>query len=425
MTFLSFVLLSLFSTAAIAGGPISVSPSGTAAKWDSPISLHLETGVCGSFSNADMADSLEVNLAYWEDITGISLGYDIDTDSITVDIDVNNYEDYVVETSSDPGLQDSLNPVIFDDTGEITDAIFGEDQYLSTLGFASADGYSDSALTMIADGQAVFNCRCLAGNGEGDCPYCAGNDCDCSENELGQCDDCTGDDCETVLFTTEDLDFTMTHELGHMTGLDHTQVNQALASGCDVDQAGDCDDLTTMYPISVDAADQVTPARDDEVAMLTLYGLSTLQNNFCTVTGTLLDGDGNPLRCADIQAETDDSADTIAVVSGIFASHDNNIEECLSDCGDFILRGLDPSKNYTITVKPISSQWTGGSGIFPCDPQLSGIEEQEIDSFSAGDCAGGATRALGDVETDSTGGVDDDDDDDDSSSASAGCSLRR
>ncbi len=404
-----------FSQNIFAGGPFVVNEEGVASTWDnsSAVALHPEGGTCAGFSNSQMDDKIEENVAHWSGIAGIELDFALVDGSIAEDVTASNYEDYYVDSSDDPGLNDSLNPVIFDDDAGIVADLFGAANRFVVLGFAGPDGFADETLEKIVDGQAFFNCLCLDGNPN---------------------DACMGG----IVFTEDDLDFTMTHEIGHMLGFDHTQVNQALAEGtnCDLDLLGDCADIPTMYPQSIDPGDQITPHRDDEVIALTLYGNSTWENTLCTVTGSLTDVNGDPLRCADVQAETGDTTDTIAVVSGAFApasdddgdGYTDGEGECLSDCGDFTLRGLDPDLDYTITVKSIDSSWTGGSSISPCGTgQLSGIKEEEISTVTT--CTAGGTVALGTVQTASTGGIkegdggDGDDDGDTTESVRIGCTL--
>ncbi|MBI4410948.1 MAG: hypothetical protein HY541_00490 [Deltaproteobacteria bacterium] len=385
---LCLLVLSLWSLVsglpAMAGGPFLVNAEGVAVVWDNStaVAYHPESGSCGSFSNDDMLTKIGENLSFWSGIDDITLSFDPVTDAIG-SVDGTNYSS-LFTASSDCGDEGTgVTPVVFDDDGEITDDIFGNGNRFSVLGFAGPATFNDDC-SEILEGQAFFNCRCQTGSPSGSCPG-------------------------GVVFTEDDLNFTIMHEFGHLLGLDHTQVNQSIAEGnCDSSVAGDCDAVPAMYPQSVDAEDQMTPSRDDQVAALTLYGGSTLASNFCTVSGTLNDANGDPLRCADIQAETGDSADTIAVVSGASSpqSDDNgdgdtqDSGECLSNCGDFILRGLDPSKSYTITIKPIDSQWRGGSGINPCNSsQLDYVEEEEIATIAAGDCAGGATLALETITT--------------------------
>lgn len=375
-----------------AGGPYFVTSLGEPVAWDSsPISIHIESGSCGPFSNEEMLLQIEEPLDAWSEATGGLLTFNV-LEGVIGSVDGTNYNDYFfdeVDTSDDDD-SDSINPFVFDDDGEITQAIFGpslgSQAKFVVLGFASPDGYGSEDAT-ISDGQIFINCVCVEGNNS---------------------DICSSSDSEDSVL------FTMTHELGHMLGLDHTQVNQNIAEGaCDDTVSGDCDAVPTMFPQSVDAPDQNTISRDDTVALLTLYGLTDLENNFCTVIGELTDSDGNPLRCADVQATTSTPSDTIASVSGVFApatdldgdGYTDGENEVTSECGDFILRGLDPSLSYTITVKPIDSSWRNGSGINPCNPQLSGIVEKEVATIDAGECSAGATLDLGILPTDSTGGL--------------------
>lgn len=404
----------LLASSAQAGGPISVAPDGTSSAWGSTIALHPETGTCGSFTNAQMVTKIETNLALWENISGVDLNFNITTGTITADVTDANYTSFFVDSNDDAGLNDSINPVVFDDDGGIVADLFGSSARFSVLGFAGPDGFTDDFHT-IADGQAFFNCRCLADNLN----------------------------CGSVVFSEDDLDFTMVHEVGHMIGLDHTQVNEDEADAsdtCSTTVAGDCTGVPTMYPQSVDADEQITPTRDDEVALQALYGATSLANNFATVVGTLVDSSGKALRCADVQAIPSSTDDTIAIVSGINASNEDLDDdgftdgdgECLSGCGDFTLRGLDPDQNYNLFVVPISSRWTGGSSISPCSTgQISGIQEELIQALSAADLSAGGTVALGTITTISTGGIDEggsgSDGDESGSSGSdggsGGCSL--
>ena len=398
-TFFIFFFLFAFIHSVEAGGPIFVTEDGTPSLWSAsdsvPIVLSPEQGTCASFSNSQMVTKLADNISQWTDIPGMDLSFSIDEDNINVNVTTSNLNTFYVDEQGDAGLTDSINPVIFDDDASIISAIFGSTNRFAVLGFAGPDGFSSDLSTMV-DGQAVFNCRCLSGNSNGSCS--AG-----------------------IVFTEDDLDFTMTHEIGHMIGLDHTQANQAIADGevCDLDTTGDCDDIPTMYPVSVDPGDQITPTRDDEVALLSLYGTTTLASDFCTLTGTLLDFRNLPLRCADVQVTTTETADTIAVVSGVFAANEDSDGDGFTDgdsectessndnCGQFILAGLDPSKTYTVTVKPIDENWTSASSIAPCGSsdlgQLPGVMEEVIATNVQ--CNAGQTVTLGSVTTISCSGA--------------------
>lgn len=384
--FLFFLILFLLPNAIKAGGPIVVNDEGIAATWGVPsaVPYEPESGSCATFSNADMLVKLDDNLSNWSNIFSIVLGFDQNA-GIIGSVDGDNFEDFLAFTEDDATADDGINPVLFDDDGGIISNLFGSSNKFFVLGFAGPDGFSNDRAT-ITDGQALFNCFCLADNP---------NDPDDTCGDLG------------ITFTEADLDFTMVHEFGHFLNFDHTQVNQGVAeAGCDIGIDDDCDVVPTMFPQSVDAADQITPHRDDVVAALTLYGNDSLTNDFCTVTGSLEDKNGVELRCADVQATTDDDADTIAIVSGAFAPAEDidgngftdGVDECLSDCGDFVLRGLDPAKDYTITVTPIDPQWVGASSVGPCaSGQLTGVVVEEIATISG--CTAGSNTNLGTIET--------------------------
>lgn len=411
-----FFLIFVFVTQSFAGAGYVISTSGAPARWDNSaaIEIHPESGVCGSFSNAQMLTKLATNLAEWSNLDEVDIQFDIVSGEIG-GVDGCNYGDYLANvtgsTDTTASLSDGLNPILFDDNGDIVASVAGTANRFRVLGFASPAGFT-SDYSEIVDGQAVFNCRCLAGNSNGACT--SGS--------------------STTTFSEDDLNFTMTHELGHFINLDHTQVNCTTSSLdvtddsvhcqdsdgddvcdnlCDNASTSDDDDIPAMYPVSENAGEQISPMQDDIVALAGLYPADTFTATYCHVTGTLLDSSGNELRCADVQATTDDPADSVAFVSGAYAvGVDNNGDldsvddgECTSGCGDFELH-LTPGKSYTVHVEPINSSFTSGSGISPCaNDQLDTIVSEVIASISA-QCTAGATVNLGNITTDSTGGVD-------------------
>ena len=164
-----FLFLSLFiPLAGRAGGPFVVNDEGVASTWDTsdttPITIHPESGACATFSNDEMIDKIDENISVWSDIAGVSLSFAI-VEGELGSVDAGNYETFVVDSASDPGLTDGLNPVIFDNDGGITDDIFGECNRFVVLGFAGPDAFAaDSNFGEIIDAQGVFNCLCLPGN---------------------------------------------------------------------------------------------------------------------------------------------------------------------------------------------------------------------------------------------------------------------
>ena len=428
-----FVLLFLiFSTPVFAGQALIINTEGDPVLWDnsSALSIHPESGECGPKTNAQILSLIATNLQQWTDVSYVDLSFTVASGSIS-GVDGCNYTDYLAGVSgnttaqSTANVQDGLNPILFDNDGEMTDSATGVSNGRYTiLGFANPAGFSvsssDSSLyTAIVDGQAVFNCYCL--------------------------DDGTGSpshsDCGSVVFTTHDLDFTMVHEMGHFVNLDHSQINASLVS--DGITSND-DSIPTMYPQSVNAEVQKTPMEDDKVALASLYPTSTFftagsaSSDYCKVTATLKDQFGEAMRCADVQfVDSASDAFNVSFASGAYAvGVDNNADsdtvdsgECTSGCGG-VETYLLPGRTYTLNIKPFNSSFTGGSGISPCsNSQLTEctaaiiarctdsdsstscsacVEDETITTNDAAEnistkitteCTAGATVSLGDIST--------------------------
>lgn len=393
---LFFSLICLFSFSAFAGGPFYVSYGGTGSYWDTAptISYHPESGSCGPFTQEDMLAKIEEDLGVWSSLVAVDISFDQVSDAIG-DLDETNYTTYFYEASGtdedNAKLADSLNPIIFDETGDIIAAIAGEENRYYILGFAGPTGFSNEDYDTIVDGQSVINCLCLEGG-----------------------DTACEDGGSTIEYSEDNLDYTIIHEFGHFINLDHSQVNLDLYDDGDTDND---DDIPIMFPIVVDTSDLPTPSRDDFVALGALYPQDTFAGDYCLVTGTLLDADGNELRCADVQAITDDTGETVAQISGVLAVTVDGVaanaadgdtidaNECTSNCGYFELY-LTPGLDYTIMVEPIYDGFVGGSGMGPCyAAQLDTIEEEDVASVSSAQCTAGTTLSLGSITTTSTGGV--------------------
>lgn len=411
-----------------AGGALIININGSPVSWDAnnsdkKITVHPEAGSCGQFNNSQMATRLTNNLQQWSDITTVDLGFTIQSGTVP-SVNGNNYTSFLAGVSGNTSqqntdnVQDGINPILYDDDGEIIDSATGQNNGRFTiLGFANPAGFSvdssnTSLFTNIVDGQAVFNCYCLDdGNGNP-----ANNDC-------------------TSTFSVDDLDFTMVHELGHMINLDHTQVNSSLIN--DGDTSND-NNIPSMFPVSVSASNQITPMEDDIVTLSSLYPSSTFfsqgstSSTYCQVTGTLLDSSSNAMRCVDLQFQSDDTAFNVAFVSGAYAAaSDGNSDndtaddgECTSGCGGFTIY-LRPGRTYALVASAINSSFVGGSGISPCaNGQLaactgnssttSGCAANEtltvnsagetISTKIATECTAGAVVALGNIGSNSISG---------------------
>lgn len=395
-----FFLFYFFPFYSFAGGPFYTSFSGVASYWDAApiISYHPESGSCGPFTQADMLTKVAENLAMWSNLAEVDISFDQVSGEIG-ELDETNYTTYFYEASGTDAdnakLADGINPIIFDETGDIIAAIAGEENRYYVLGFAGPTGFSSEDYDTIVDGQSVLNCLCLEGG-----------------------DTACDDGGQAITFSEDVLDYTIIHEFGHFINLDHSQVGFDLYDDSD---SNNDDDIPIMFPIVVETSDLPTPSEDDAIALGAIYASDSFAGDYCLVTGTLLDANSNELRCADVQAVTDDTADTVAQVSGALAVTVDGVGandpdgdtvdegECTSRCGYFELY-LTPGKDYTIRVEPIYEGFVGGSGMGPCyGVQLDTITEEDVAAVSSAQCTAGTSLSLGSITTTSTGGVGSDD----------------
>lgn len=387
------ILFSLSSSMSLAGGPINVTPSGVAVNWgDSPtVDYHTEEGSCSTLSNSEILTKLQTVFDIWNDLTEAEVTYSAVDEALT-SINSTNYETYFYTgsgtTTNNATLTDGFNPIVFDDDGEITAALAGSANKFLVLGLTQITAYSLTTAE-IADAQMVLNCRCVE-----------------THPTLGACT--SGGNIITL--AEGDLDWVILHEGGHYVNLDHSQVNFDLWNNS---SSVDDDDVPIMFPVSHDTTPTLnTPSEDDIAAMAALYPSTSFLAERCLIVGDLQDEDGNAVRCADVQATTSDTADTMAFISGAKAvAQDLNNDgdtvdagECESNCGRFELY-LDPEKiSYTLTVQPIFESFIVGSSVGPCvNAQADGIEEEVIATITATECVAGETYDLGDITISSSG----------------------
>lgn len=396
---LSCVLLFGLSPSAKAGGPIVVDGgTGLPYTWRLPIDLHPENGICAGFSNQEMIEKVDEVFGLWEQPGFFDLEFDLVTGALGQDdVDENNFGNFIALTTGNAAARDGLNPVIFDNTGEIINSVFGQNTaYLTVLGFAGPSNFATiSGVPRIIDGQAFFNCRCLEGHQDGNC-------------EGG------------FSFPESNLDFIILHEMGHFLGLDHADL--ALANY-----------FPTMYPQLRDANQQLELSEDDRWAISSLYGLEQTQAQTGTVMGEIVDSGGDPIRCLNVIATpTDDVENTLTTVTGYYATYsDNNNDqdsddegECLSDCGVFRLTGLDLNKTYSISIEALNENWIQGSAVGPCiqdQPQIQDAIEVEAIEFSDGESL---------VQVEAEGDIEDNDDNNNGDNSTAnrnegGCQMTK
>jgi hypothetical protein len=321
---LGCALFLLFTPTARAAGPILVDP--TAAKpisWDStkPVVYNLDLGRLNTdIDSAGAAQIVAQAFRNWTSLAGVSLtvtrGADLSAD--VTDANIKTFID----------TRDGISPIVYDETGKITDQILGQGASEVVLGFAAPEFTKDGTSTIV-EGFACLNGRAMQGT-----PV---------EEILNLC----------------------THEFGHMLGVGHADLNGDLID--DGDAANNAF-IPVMYPILRSSSPDnpklpATPTLDDEVAMGFLYPSNTYATRGGSITGKVTKS-GAEFRGANVVVRNKSDPLRTAVTW---------------PSGGGTLTGapwevhLLPAGEYTVKVEPIDASFTGGSSVGPFDPPPSGV----------------------------------------------------
>ena len=321
-----------YCTSAIAGGPLILEgPTGTTpVTYQNPnITLHVESGTLGTLSNIE-ADALVLEaFTLWNDVDTSSINLTIDQVQLaSIDIDISNFDSYLPTTNySEFNADDNLNPIVYDNNGEIIDAFFGNGASDHTIGFAAS--IFTSGTSNFKEGYAVIN----------------GKDLGLSE-------------------TTFKL--LITHEIGHFFGLDHAQVNidnrETIFGSPGLCGTTTQENYPVMYPFI--CRDTETLHSDDVSTLSALYPIADINSHFGTLQGRFVDDIGLPILGANIWAENITTGETYSVVSDYLTQNNG------------FYKMLLPAGSYTLHANSINPLFNGGSGIGPYSYDLNDISFQ-------------------------------------------------
>ncbi len=307
---LAFSLVLLFLTSPLFPGvPLGLEGNGVILKWDSsnPIVYKIDPGRLGTRDHEDGAQLVRDALGRWEAVETSEIGFE-DGGKLDVDVDATNFMPFF-------DIPQPAVSIIFDADGEITDDLLGSGASNTVLGFAAPRFPVNGLYTY---GIAVLN------------------GLNAERPNLGQ---------------------TITHELGHLIGLDHTLVNRQIVAL----EAGRF--LPLMYPFSL-IGQSPDPKRDDIAWASWLYPTPDFQTTFGTISGRVLRRSGFPFPGAHVVAvKLEMGPDELPVESRL---------EVVSSVSDFLLQadgefeipGLTPG-DYFVFFESIGSFFTEGSGVGP------------------------------------------------------------
>jgi hypothetical protein len=314
------VIAFAYCSQSFAGGPLVLEgPNGnTPVRYQNPnITINVESGNLGALTNAEADVLVQEAFAVWNDLNTSTVNLIMDQTQLDVDVNIDNFDTYLPAVDNSVyNADDNLNPLVYDNNGEIIDAYFGAGQSDYIIGFAASVVTVGSSY--FEEGYAVIN----------------GKD---------------------LMLSTITFKLLIAHEIAHFFGLDHTQVNIdnqetnfSFPAFCTTDSR---DNYPVMYPFI--CRNVVSLHSDDISAVSALYPTSDINANFGILQGRFLDESDNPILGANLWVINTSSGETYSIVS------------------DYLRQGTGyyklylPPGTYTLHANSINPEFNGGSGIGP------------------------------------------------------------
>jgi len=317
---ISVLALLATSQLTLAGGPLILEGANgnTPVTYSNPnISLNAETGPLGTaFTNPQADDLMRDAFSLWNNVNTSNINLNLDESQITNDVNLSNSSGLLSNAN------DNLNPVIYDANGEIIDDFFGADASLETAGFAAS--FFTNKGNFFLEGYAVINGRVPPP--------------------------------PQVPLSASIFKLLIAHEMGHLFGLDHSQVdinNQENTGGAAVPicQTATQNKYPVMYPFI--CRSEVSLHADDISAVSTLYPAANFNSSFGTIEGEFTSENGVAILGANIWAENTATGEVVSIVS-----------DFLKQGTGFYQLHLTPG-TYTLHANSINTLFFDGSSIGP------------------------------------------------------------
>ncbi len=317
---------------AFAAGPLANCSDGVPYLWANGgqnITWNPDQGNLGGLAKAAADELVGDSFDQWQNVASSTISYAQGPD-LPVDVDVTNFVDYL-----EAPAPDGLSAIVYDDTGEIFELLFGPDS--GVLGFAGPE-FGDPATCTITEGYSFLN----------------GPEFQPANLGVGY--------------------GIMVHEFGHFSNLAHSQTNGGILLGLAVgtpEPSGPAPASTfgvptvadfvnneyieTMYPFIFGAQfGTETPALDDISSISRLYPAPTYFAATASVSGSIL-GPNGTLRLSGVNVIARNVAnpflDAVSALSGDFTDATDPATSAI--VGTYRFTGLTPGAQYAVYVDEI------------------------------------------------------------------------
>lgn len=308
-----FLFILALPATTFAGGPRFVE----GAKGNTPVSyanpnlvLNFDIGTLGSRSNAQ-ADALVLQaFSLWNNVSTATVTL-AQGDDLANDIDHTNFQGLV--PSDDPkhsSIRDGLDPIIYDTDGQIIDELLGIGQNNNVVGTATSVFFTGTS--SFITGYVLINGKL---------------------------------DISNIILLNA-----ITHELGHMVGLDHSQLNID-----NTENGTECRSSLAIYPMMYPFyCNQGTTLHQDDISAISaLYAIDTVSSSFGQITGKLVNETDGAVLGANVWVENIVTGHVYSVVSDYLKQK----------TGFFSV--LLPAGTYTLHANAINPLFTGGASVGP------------------------------------------------------------